>query len=265
MIRRMCTCVVLGTLSVLVGCATKCGQEVTPKAGQVKVFDLGDGVKLEMVWIEPGSFTMGSPTEEEGRESNETPHLVTLAKGYWLGKYEVTQGQWEQVMGSKPLEYRGKDWPVVDVSWDDCNEFIQKLNAKLSSEGGGFRLPSEAQLEYACRAGSTTKYCFGDDESRLGEYAWFIVNSQCMEHPVGGKKPNAWGLHDMHGNVWEWCEDRYGEKPPVEDPRGPSSAPARVWRGGSWTVRPGLCRSAFRDGGDPSFGGCDFGFRVVLE
>ena len=245
MIRRVCSCILWGTLSVLAGCATKCGREVTPKAGQVKIFDLGDGVKLEMVWIEPGGFVMGSPEKEQKPTRNDTQHVVTLTRGYWLGKYEVTQAQWEAVMGSgsNPSQFKGGNLPVEQVSWDDCQECIRRLNAKLSGEGGGFRLPTEAEWEYACRAGTTGGYA-----GVLRDLGWYDGNSGSTTHPVGEKRANAWGIYDMHGNVWEWCEDWCGDYPSgsVTDPTGPSTGSNRVCRGGSWCCLAAYCRSARR-------------------
>ena len=136
---------------------------------------------------------------------------MTITKPFYLGKYEVTQEQWEAVMGSNPSHFKGPKNPVEQVSWDDCQQFLVKLNAKSGGQGSKFVLPTEAQWEYACRAGSTGKFCFGDDEKQLGEYAWYEANSGDKTHPVGEKKPNTFGLHDMHGNVWEWCQDWYGE------------------------------------------------------
>ena len=233
------------------------------KIGEVQRVDLDGGVMLEMVWCPPGSFMMGSPEGEKGRDDDETQHEVTLTKGFWLGKYEVTQEQWDRVMGSNPSNFRGAKNPVGEVSWDDVQGFIEKLNAKGA---GGFRLPTEAEWEYACRAGSTTAYCFGDDEQGLYSYAWYRDNSGYEEHPVGGKKPNAWGIHDMHGNLWEWCQDWYGKYPSgsVTDPGGPASGSCRVLRGGSWSYYPASCRSAIRLRVNPRTPGFTFfGFRVA--
>jgi len=204
--------------------------------------DLGGGVKLEMVLIPAGEFKMG--------DDNAKPvHKVRITKPFYLGKYEVTQEQWQAVMGDNPSSFKGPKNPVVNGSWDDCQQFLVKLNAKVRTQGGKFALPTEAQWEYACRAGSTTKYCFGDDEKQLGEYAW-NDNSGRKTHPVGEKKPNAFGLYDMHGNVWEWCQDWYGEEyyanSPADDPTGPDSGNDRVLRGGSWVNGPYLTRSANR-------------------
>ena len=190
---------------------------------------------------------------------------MRITKPFYLGKYLVTQEQWEDVMGSNPATSRGRRSPVETVSWDDCQEFIRKLNARFPHPGplpegeGVFRLPTEAQWEYACRAGSTTRYCFGDDESGLGEYAWYDANSGGKTHPVGEKKPNAWGLYDMHGNVWEWCQDWYDggyyAKSPTDDPTGPAAGSYRVIRGGSWFDPARGCRSADRDWCAPGYRG----------
>ena len=141
-------------------------------------------------------------------------------------------------MGSNPSYFKGPKNPVENLSWDDCQGFLSKLNAKTRGIRGTFQLPSEAQWEYACRAGSTTRYCFGDDESQLGDYAWYEANMAGKTHPVGEKKPNAWGLYDMHGNVWEWCQDWYDDYPKsaVDDPVGPPMGAAHVDRGGSWIL-----------------------------
>ena len=183
--------------------------------------DLGGGVTMEFVLILPGSFTMGS---DKGQQSDEKPaHKVTLTKPFYLGKFEVTQEQWEKVMGSNPSNFKGPKLPVEQVSWNDCQSFLAKLQEK--SNGQKFALPTEAQWEYACRAGSTGDYCFGDGDANLGEYAWYSSNAGNQTHPVGGKKPNAWGLYDMHGNVCEWCNDASGSysSGAVSDPMGASS------------------------------------------
>ena len=211
-----------------------------------KVIDLGRGVTLELVWIPPGEFLMGSPDGERGRDGDEgSQHRVRITKGFWMGKYEVTQKQWETVMGHNPSRFKGDGRrPVESVSWDDCQEFLKKLNSRASSPG--FRLPTEAEWEYACRAGTTTRFYWGDHSDSA--HAWYRDNSGRHPHPVGEKKPNAWGLYDMSGNVWEWCHDRYGNysPKPVTDPRGPSSGSNRVLRGGSWTNYARYCRSSNR-------------------
>ena len=217
---------------------------------------------IEMVRIIPGSFDMGSPSSEEDRDYDETQHRVTLTEGFWLGKYEVTQAQWQAVMGSNPSEFEGPNLPVENVSWEDCQEFIARLSAE---DEGTFWLPTEAEWEYACRAGSRTSFCSGDSDSGLGEYAWYGENSAGSTHPVGQKRANAWGLHDMHGNVREWCEDWEESYPsgPVRNPTGPSRGWDRVLRGGSWNHSARHCRSAARDDNTPNFRYSNLGFRVM--
>jgi formylglycine-generating enzyme required for sulfatase activity len=214
----------------------------------------GLSVSMEFCYIPPGTFIMG--------EEN-AAHQVTLIKGFHLAKYLVTQAQWQAVMGENPSHFKGQDLPVETVSWEDCQKFVDRLNRM----GGLFtyRLPTEAEWEYACRAGSTTGYCFGDDEGRLGEYAWYSANSDSKTHPVGKKKPNAWGLCDMHGNVWEWCQDWYSDYPngPVTDPTGPNNGSFRVMRGGSWNNNAGNCRSANRNNNSPDNRNNNNGFRLA--
>jgi len=235
--------------------------------GQVFIEDLGGGVNLEMGWIPAGSFEMGSPDSEAGRYKQEGPvHTVSL-DGFWMGKYEVTQEQYEAVMGTNPSKFKGAKNPVENVSWGDAMAFCKKLSLKT---GKNFTLPSEAQWEYACRAGSKGRFCFGDSDSGLGDYAWYIVNSGPQTHPVGQKKPNKWGLYDMHGNVWEWCLDRFAsrfyekqtarERNPVNNNQGDYL----VLRGGAWPSKPRNCRSAGRFWGVlPDNRDDKSGFRVV--
>jgi formylglycine-generating enzyme required for sulfatase activity len=224
-----------------------------------------NSIGMEFVLIPSGWFMMGSDKEKDQEAlDDETPHRVTISKPFYLGKYEVTQAQWEAVMGSNPSYFKGRDNPVETVSWDDVREFIKSLNIK---EGNGcWRLPTEAEWEYACRAGTTGVYSFGDDENSLGHYAWYDGNSKSA-HPVGQKRPNAWGLYDMHGNVWEWVQDWYGEYPTssVLDPRGPSSGSYRVNRGGSWDDDARNCRSAYRDNDTPGNRYIGMGFRLALS
>jgi formylglycine-generating enzyme required for sulfatase activity len=199
---------------------------------------------MEFVLIPAGTFMMGA---EDG-ESDERPvHQVTISRPFYLGKYEVTQAQWQAVMGNNPSLFQGDPkLPVEQVWWTDVQDFLRKLNAK---EGGNrYRLPTEAEWEYAARAGSTTAYGFGSDASRLGEYAWYRDNSGGKTRPVGQLKPNAWGLYDMHGNVMEWVQDWYGRYPAesVTDPQGPASGSHRMRRGGAWNSVATVCRSANR-------------------
>ena len=195
--------------------------------------------------------------EDSGR------HSVTISRHFLMGKYPVTQAQWEAIMGNNPSHFIGADRPVENVSWDDCWAFIKKLNVMT---GSAYRLPTEAEWEYACRAGSTTAYCFGDDEAQLSDYAWYDANSKSETHPVGRKKANAWGLHDMHGNVWEWCHDWYGDYPAGSaiDPTGQSSGSFRVLRGGCCSYVAGYARAASRNRFKPSYRSISLGFRVVL-
>jgi len=224
-----------------------------------------NSIGMKFVLIQAGEFTIGSPENEKDRQSNEGPyHKVKITKPFYMQTTEVTQAQWKAVMGNNPSYFKGDDLPVEQVSWDDAQEFIKKLSAK---EGVKYHLPTEAEWEYACRAGSTTRFCFGDDESKLGEYAWYNENSDNKTRPVGQKKPNARGLYDMHGNVWEWCQDWYDENyyknSPAEDPQGPASGAIRVVRGGRWFGEAGDCRTAFRSWVETSFRYDNFGFRLA--
>jgi formylglycine-generating enzyme required for sulfatase activity len=211
---------------------------------------LGGGVKMHFVLVQPGFFQMGSAN---GFAREKPVHTVTITRPFYLSACKVTQEQWQAIMGTDWSSFKGPKNPVDSVSWDDCQTFLRKLSEKL---GGGFRLPTEAEWEYACRAGSTTAYCYGDDEARLGDYAWFAGNSGGATHPVALKKPNAWGLYDVHGTVWEWCQDWYGPYADgaVTDPRGPDAGDYRVLRGGSWRFDARHARSAFRTGIAPASG-----------
>jgi formylglycine-generating enzyme len=213
-----------------------------------------NSVGMAFVLVPAGSFLMGSPTDEPFRDKDEAPHKVTLTKPFYIQTTEVTEAQWHALMKRKWFGRRtGGDLPVVKVSWYDCMEFVEKLN-RLGE--GRYRLPTEAEWEYACRAGTTTPYSFGVHEGfQLQEYAWFVTNcSQAQEpyaHAVGTRKPNPWGLHDMHGNLWEFCSDWYGAYPfpddgPVTDPKGPETGSTRVVRGGAYDSRDYQTRSATR-------------------
>ncbi|MBO7108112.1 MAG: formylglycine-generating enzyme family protein, partial [Verrucomicrobia bacterium] len=246
---------------------------------------LSDTVSLDMIWIEPGTFMMGSPTDELGRYDDETQHQVILTQGYWLGKYEVTQAQYEAVMGTNPSDFKGADLPVEQVSWNDAVKFCEWLTAQERAagrlpEGYEYTLPTEAQWEYACRAGTTTAFNIGTNiptmlqrEDRpcpnLDPLAWYYYNSGEYDgepFPVGQKQPNAWGLYDMHGNVFEWCLDRSGAYPAssVTDPKGSATGSGRVMRGGSWYDSASYCRSALRYYFNPDGSGSVIGFRVAL-
>ena len=218
--------------------------------------DLGQGISLEMVLIPAGKFVMGSPESEKDRYDYETQHEVTLTKSFYMCKYEVTEEQWEAVMGDNRSSTNGAKLPV-GVSWDCCQKFIEKLNAKTS---GGYRLPTEAEWEYACRAGTTTAFSVGDSLTDID--ANIDVNSR---KAVGSYKPNAFGLYDMHGNAWEWCEDWYARYPegPVTDPKGPATGNRRVLRGGICDSHGNLGRSASRFLEDPDGWNIPLGFRLA--
>ncbi|MEI7899124.1 MAG: bifunctional serine/threonine-protein kinase/formylglycine-generating enzyme family protein [bacterium] len=241
-------------------------QKAGHNPGDTETLDLGGGVKIELAWCPAGSFMMGSPESETGRSKDETQHRVTLTKGFWMGKTEVTQRQWGAVMGTNPSNFKSADLPVEKVSWEDCQEFMRKLNAKLADAqtrvppGGRFRLPTEAEWEYACRAGAVGSYAGALD------MGWYSGNSGQVTHAVGQKQANAWGLYDMLGNVWEWCQDWYGDYPSgsVTDPAGPTSGSPRVARGGSWRGYAGDCRVADRGGRKPNHRDSRIGFRAVL-
>jgi formylglycine-generating enzyme required for sulfatase activity len=218
---------------------------------------------MKLRLISDGEFLMGSQETEEGHTGNEGPvHRLRITKPFYLGVYEVTQADYENVVGENPSEFKGAARPVECVSWEDAVAFCRKLSAK---EGHEYRLPTEAEWEYACRAGSAGRYCFGDDESELGRYAWYEDNAGGTTHPVGQKEPNAWGLYDVHGNVWEWCTDWYGNYGPdaVIDPPGPESGSYRVDRGGGWSCSAGRCRAAYRGRCGPSGRGYSLGFRLA--
>jgi len=244
---------------------------------------LETGIGLLMIRIEGEEFEMGSPEGEEGRDGDELRHKVKITKAYWIGETEVTQGQWRRVMGTEPWQGKsytiaGDDVAATYVSWTDAMEFCRKLTeleraAGRLPEGYRYILPTEAEWELACRAGTKTAYCFGDDSSRLREYAMYAeARSGEHAHPVKQRKANAWGLYDMHGNVWEWCLDEaeYNSgvvtatyRDGIEDPHN-KSGPLRVDRGGSWGGSARSCRSAFRNAGEPGFASDSLGFRPVL-
>lgn len=250
-------------------------------------------IEYDMVWIPPGTFQMGSPSSEPGRNDDEQQHTVTLTNGFYMGVTEVTLGQWRAFV--KETRYKteaekdrwayvfdGKTWvlkkgtswkkpgfaqkedhPVTCISWNDAQEFVKWVNKKEGVDI--YRLPTEAEWEYASRAGSTTAYSFGNDAGSLGEYAWYDKNSGGKTHPVAQKQPNAWGLHDIHGNVFEWCSDLYGDyqEGSVTDPIGASTGSKRLKRGGGWYYEANFCRSAARSGYNPSSRYSSLGFRLA--
>ena len=218
-----------------------------------------------MTLVEGGSFIMGC-TSEQGDDcfSNEKPaHIVTLSD-YYIGKYEVTQKLWTDIMGENPSHFAGCDQcPVESVSWEDIQEFLAKLNEKT---GKNFRLPTEAEWEYAARGGAQSGYTRYSGSDEVGLVAWYSGNSGSQTHPVGGRKANELGLFDMSGNVWEWCQDWYGPylPSPQTDPQGPGEGSNRVARGGSWNDAPQRCRAAYRDLSTPTFRSALVGFRLAL-
>ena len=247
-----------------------------------------DELGMTFVRILAGTFTMGSPGSEPNRDDDETQHQVTLTQDFFMQETEVTQGQWRAVMGANPSFFQncGENCPVESVSWDDVQEFLEQLNAQ-TTDGYTYRLPTEAEWEYAARAGSETAFCEGDitepegNDPILNTLGWYYENSNagyagcyewsdgrcCGPQPVRGKNPNVWGLYDMHGNVYEWCSDWYGAYPTtnVSDPLGPSSGAYRVLRGGSWFNYARYCRSANRHGNRPGYRNGDNGFRLAAS
>ena len=266
------------------------GEDPEPQAGEHRTF-----AGIDFIWIAPGDFMMGSTktaeelSEEYGGarvdyfDSEQPRHSVTISTGFWMGKYEVTQAQWSAVIGSNPAYYQGDqkpgvntdNYPVEQVRWADqdaggnpafgIQEFLKRLNARGE---GTFRLPTEAEWEYACRAGTTTEFSFGDDISKFDEYGWAMTDltTEYTTHPVGQKKPNPWGLYDIHGNVVEWCQDWYGNAyyaiSPPTDPPGPSDGAHRVRRGGGFHRDKFMCRSAFRTWNRPNFTDSNTGLRL---
>lgn len=294
-IRGISTGILMTALSLMAG--TVITQAESVKEGENCVISLTQEVKLDMIWIKPGTFMMGSPKDELGRSDHETQHQVTLTKGYWLGKYEVTQRQWKAVMKKNPSQFVGDDLPVDQVSWKDAMEFCRKLtererNAERLPSGYEYTLPTEAQWEYACRAGTTTALNSGKNVTttkaegicdNLDEVGWYWMNGgkenwnvekdpafctlpALCTHSVGQKKPNNWGLYDMHGNVCEWCLDWAGEYPTgaVSDPVGPDTSTERIHRGGCWFYSPSYCRSADRSTSKPADRSLNVGFRLAL-
>jgi len=232
-----------------------------------------NSIGMKMVEIPAGKFTMGSPPGEKDHQNNEQQVAVTITKPFVIGQTEVTQGQWKAVMGTEPWKgdkyiREGPNFPATFVNWDDVTAFCESLSKK---EGKQYSLPTEAQWEYACRAGTTTEYSFGEHDVLLSTYAWWggllgggNTQNEKYAHAVATKKPNPWGLYDMHGNVAEWCNDYYADAlPGGNDPKGPVAGSARVIRGGSWSFIAFDCRSAYRGGPGPADRYSNDGFRVV--
>jgi formylglycine-generating enzyme required for sulfatase activity len=239
-------------------------QEAWAKYLKVPV-ETTNAIGMKLVLIPPGEFTMS-----EGEQA----HRVRITKAFYMGKYMVTQEEWEAVMGSNPSQFKGPKNPVDKVSWTECKEFLDKLSQKCGTALGSYLLPTEAQWEHAGRVGSHTKWYFGDDETLLGEHAWYKENAERKTHPVGEKKANAWGVHDVYGNVWVWCSDwfdkDYYKNSPLSDPAGPDAplpssdpdGPRRAHRGGDCNDRAEWCRSAPRGGKGVSYRASVLGFRA---
>ena len=222
-----------------------------------------NGIKYNMVWVDGGTFRMGATSEQGSEISDEKPvHSVTLS-GYYIGKTEVTQALWQAVMGSNPSYFEGDDLPVEQVSWDDCQEFIRKLN---SLTGQNFRLPTEAEWEFACRGGNNSRGYKYSGSNYIDNVARYDGNSGDKTHPVATKSPNELGIYDMSGNVWEWCADWYGDYSSGRqtNPKGPYDGSNRVFRGGSWFINAGRCRSSDRGSYHPTFRFYGLGLRLAL-
>lgn len=263
--KTLCLMAVSLMTCFVVGCRTepsnkneKAGSQQDDKATAQTAKVTVNSIGMEFKPLPSGTFTMGY---------GDAAHQVTLTKPFEMGVHEVTQEQYEKVMGKNPSKFKGVNNPVERVSRNDAVEFCRKLSELPAEKEAGhtYRLPTEAEWEYACRAGTTTKFSFGDDESELGDYAWYEDNSGKKTHLVGEKKPNAWGLYDMHGNVAEWCQDYYGFYPsdPVTDPTGPKTGSFWVFRGGSWLNTTGFCKSSDRGISVPANREDDLGFRVA--
>ena len=259
---------------------------IAPSASAVE--EMTNGIGMPLVYVPPGTFTMGSPRSErdwlrkafgnfaEERASQETPHEVQITKGFYLGKYPVTQREYETVMGKNPSSFASTGgraqlvvglytarFPVEQVSWKDAKEFCRKLSLR---EGKAYRLPQEAEWEYACRAGTTTAYNVG---ATLSEKDANFAGKKGRPESVGRYAGNAWGLFDMHGNVWQWCEDFYDkdyyDRSETRNPTGPYTGSRRVVRGGSWGADGSYCRSACRDWYVPDYFDGYLGFRVAFQ
>ena len=224
-----------------------------------------DGISIDMVRVEAGTFKMGATAEMKNPWVLEKPtHKVTLTNDYYIGKYEVTQALWQAVMGSNPSYFKGDNLPVEQVSWNDCQEFLSKLNRIT---GKTFRLPTEAEWEYAARGGKKSRGCQYSGSNNLSDVAWYWDNSGSKTHAVGSKQSNELGIYDMSGNVWEWCQDWHGRysKSSQTNPTGATSGSGRVSRGGCWIGDAGLCRSSYRSDDAPDDRNSNLGLRLVLS
>ena len=223
-----------------------------------------NGITFNMIKVDGGTFTMGATSEQENPHQFEEPtHQVTLSS-YYIGETEVTQELWKAVMGNNPSNFKGDNLPVEEVSWEDCQTFIGKLN---DLTGKRFRLPTEAEWEYAARGGKRSNHTQYSGSSNIDDVAWYSGNSGSKTHPVKTKKPNEFGLYDMSGNVNEWCQDWYGSysSNAQTNPTGPDSGSYRVFRGGTWSIFGWFCRSSFRGNSSPGYRGYGLGFRLALS
>jgi formylglycine-generating enzyme required for sulfatase activity len=255
------------------------GDKSTPLASRRFYRAVEFTAPTNMAYIPPGTFRMGSPANEVDRMDSEGPQtVVMISRGYWMGRYEVTQGDYQALMGANPSSFKGDPtMPVESVSWFDATNYCARLTERERAAGriatnSVYRLPTEAEWEYACRAWFSTRFNYGDDPGYTGltNYAWYWDNSGSTSHPVGQKLPNSWGLYDMHGNVWEWCQDWWSNSLPggiAVDPQGPATGSTPVIRGGGWGRwgdGAGYCRSAYRSFSYPGVGYSLIGFRVLL-
>ena len=237
----------------------------TVQSPNIRMAPLENKLGMQFIRIEPGAFQMGSSEYERQREMDEDLHQVKLTQPFYLQTTPVTQTQWQEVMGTNPSDFKGADLPVENISWNDIvTQFLPRINAKGQ---GNYRLPTEAEWEYAARAGCTQTYYLRDEPSLLDSYAWYSNNAQFKTHPVAQKKANAWGFFDLHGNIWEWCKDWYGsyELEPQTDPQGPHLGMGRVMRGGCWFSNSPDCRLSARGYMPPETRIRLIGFRLVKE
>ena len=296
-------CLLLASAMLACSCQTADDATIDAREPASVANEAVNSIGMKFVRVPKGTFAMGSQRGNRNADLDERQHEVTLSRDYFIGAFECTQEQYERVMGKNPSQFqdpRSKgstaNHPVERVSWNDAVEFCRRLSSlpEEEQEGRVYRLPTESEWEYACRAGTTTSYSYGDEEGQLGDYAWFANNSgnvvldakklllaskdkrsnddrleryQCRTHPVGRKRPNSWGLFDMHGNVWEWCSDWYGDYPmvAVTDPQGPVQGSVRIRRGGPWNDPAECCRSAYRDFREPTHTSHSLGFRLALS
>ena len=256
------TATLAGMLSTNTTVSTATGSTLS---GNTITIPVKNGISIDMVRVEAGTFTMGATPEMENPYDDEKPtHQVTLTNDYYIGKYEVTQALWKAVMGNNPSKFKGDNLPVEQVSWNDCQEFISKLNRIT---GKTFRLPTEAEWEYAARGGNKSRGYQYSGSSNLSDVAWYYDNSESRTHAVGSKQSNELGIYDMTGNVWEWCHDwkGYYSSSSQTNPTGAASGSHRVRRGGSWLYYARFCRSSYRGGSSPDCRDCDLGLRLVLS